>query len=310
MRTSAPVMLAARSPARKATASATSPGCEKRPVTDWWAASSATSSARAPVARATVSATPPAPSHSAVATGPGLTVLTRTPRGPTSFDRALQKLASAALARAVVDHAGVGQDGVDGADRDDRSPTGGQHQREDGPRRAHRRQQVQLQRRLPLVVGDLEEPTWAGGADPTLFTRTSTRSPASATRRAGPAGSARVDGPPPAPIPRRRARRARGRRPGARDDVGALRHQRLHHRQPDAPAGARDHRHPTLQPEVHRPLPSVEGRRARDPGHPRVHASSPRTGRSSARPRRAERAGRRGWEAAAHAQCGPDRSWR
>jgi hypothetical protein len=38
------------------------------------------------------------PSHSAVATGPGLIVLTRTPWGPASLDSALQKFASAALA--------------------------------------------------------------------------------------------------------------------------------------------------------------------------------------------------------------------
>ena len=47
---------------------------------------------------ATVAATPPSPSHRSVSTGPGLTVLTRTPRGPTSFDSDLQKLVRAALA--------------------------------------------------------------------------------------------------------------------------------------------------------------------------------------------------------------------
>ena len=38
------------------------------------------------------------PSHRSVATGPGLTVLTRMPRGPSSLDSDLQKLRSAALA--------------------------------------------------------------------------------------------------------------------------------------------------------------------------------------------------------------------
>ena len=48
--------------------------------------------------RPTVAATPWSPSHRSVSTGPGLTVLTRTPRGPNSLDSALQKLVSAALA--------------------------------------------------------------------------------------------------------------------------------------------------------------------------------------------------------------------
>jgi hypothetical protein len=55
----------------------------KRPVTELLAASLATASGVLPVA---------------VATGPGLTVLIRTPWGPASLDSALQKLASAALA--------------------------------------------------------------------------------------------------------------------------------------------------------------------------------------------------------------------
>jgi hypothetical protein len=91
-------MLPARSLARKSTTSATSAGRVKRPVTSWLAAPRSTSCAVAPVARLTVWATPPAPSHRSVATGPGLTVLTRMPFGPTSLDRALQKLARAALA--------------------------------------------------------------------------------------------------------------------------------------------------------------------------------------------------------------------
>jgi hypothetical protein len=69
-----------------------------RPVTIWRAAWLATSSGLAPVARLTVCATPLSPSHRSVATGPGLTVLTRIPWGPTSLDRALEKLARAALA--------------------------------------------------------------------------------------------------------------------------------------------------------------------------------------------------------------------
>ena len=68
------------------------------PVAAWLAASCATASGSAPVARPTDAATPSSPSQRAVETGPGLTVLTRTPSGPTSFDRAFEKLVSAALA--------------------------------------------------------------------------------------------------------------------------------------------------------------------------------------------------------------------
>src|SRR5712691_10166900 len=98
MAKSAPVTLALRSLARNSTRPATSPGWVKRPVTIWLAAWLATSSGLAPVAALTVAATPPLPSHRSVATGPGLTVLTRMPFGPTSLDRALEKLARAALA--------------------------------------------------------------------------------------------------------------------------------------------------------------------------------------------------------------------
>ena len=74
---------------------------------------------RVPCALATVSATPPSPSHRSVSTGPGLTVLTRTPRGPNSFDSALQRLRQCALGGAVVDDQWIGEEGVDRADRDD-----------------------------------------------------------------------------------------------------------------------------------------------------------------------------------------------
>lgn len=70
---------------------------EKRPVTvapDAWAT---TSSGVIPAAAETVAATPSPPSHSSVSTGPGLTVLTRMPWGPTSLDSALEKATSAAL---------------------------------------------------------------------------------------------------------------------------------------------------------------------------------------------------------------------
>lgn len=98
MTKSAPVMFTADGAARYSTRSATSDGRVKRPVTDWSAAPRATSRGSTPRDCPTVAATPPAPCHSAVSTGPGLTVLTRTPRDPTSLDRALQKLVSAALA--------------------------------------------------------------------------------------------------------------------------------------------------------------------------------------------------------------------
>ena len=95
MRKSLPVTLAVRSLANRATRLATSSGRLKRPVTVCRAASAATCAGSPPVAPATVCATPPSPNHSAVATGPGLTVLTRTPRPPTSFDNALENPASA-----------------------------------------------------------------------------------------------------------------------------------------------------------------------------------------------------------------------
>jgi len=88
MTKSALVMLLARLLARKSTTSATSLGWVKRPVTIWLAACRATSCALAPVAWLTVCATPSVPSQRSVATGPGLTVLTRMPCGPTSLDRA------------------------------------------------------------------------------------------------------------------------------------------------------------------------------------------------------------------------------
>jgi hypothetical protein len=45
-----------------------------------------------------VAATPLSPSHRSVATGPGLTGLTRMPCGPTSLDSDLRKFAGAASA--------------------------------------------------------------------------------------------------------------------------------------------------------------------------------------------------------------------
>src|SRR5262245_13179230 len=98
MTKSAPVMLPARSLARRRTRSATSSGWVNRPVTDSRAAFWATASGAAAAARATVAATPSIPSHSPVLTGPGLTVVTRIPRDATSFDSDLEKLARAALA--------------------------------------------------------------------------------------------------------------------------------------------------------------------------------------------------------------------
>src|SRR2546423_2291741 len=98
MTTSDPVMLSARSLAKDRTRSATSSGWVNRPVTASPAARSATARAVPPVARATVAATPSSASHRPGVTGPGLTVFTRTPCGPTCLDSDLQKLDSAALA--------------------------------------------------------------------------------------------------------------------------------------------------------------------------------------------------------------------
>src|SRR4051794_26462479 len=93
-----PVTLPARSPASRRTRSAISSGRVNRPVTESAAACSAIASGCRPLARATVAATPFAPSQRSVATGPGLIVFTRTPRGPTSLDSDLAKFVSAALA--------------------------------------------------------------------------------------------------------------------------------------------------------------------------------------------------------------------
>ena len=70
----------------------------KRPDAESPAAAFCTAAGSPPVAPATVAATPWSPSQSSVATGPGLTELTRIPFGPTSFESDLQKLARADLA--------------------------------------------------------------------------------------------------------------------------------------------------------------------------------------------------------------------
>lgn len=98
MTMSAPVTFLARPPASSNTRSATSSGRVNRPVAVPLTAPLATSAGRRLFAPPTVSATPPAPSQRSVSTGPGLIVLTRTPRGPTSFDNDLEKFASAAFA--------------------------------------------------------------------------------------------------------------------------------------------------------------------------------------------------------------------
>src|SRR5215203_5437084 len=98
MTKSEPVTLPARSLASSAMRSATSSGRVNRPVTAADAACLATSPASIPCALATLSATPPSPSHSWVDTGPGLTVLTRIPLGPTSLESDLEKFSRAALA--------------------------------------------------------------------------------------------------------------------------------------------------------------------------------------------------------------------
>ena len=78
--------------------SATSSGRVKRPVGDCPAAPCRTSAGSAPVARDTVAATPSAPSQRSVATGPGLTELTRMPAAASSFDSDFEKLSSPAFA--------------------------------------------------------------------------------------------------------------------------------------------------------------------------------------------------------------------
>src|SRR3954454_3479484 len=98
MMMSEPVRLPTRALARNVTRAATSPGRVNRPVTEAAAALAATLPGAPRTAPPTVSATPPLPSQRSVATGPGLTVFTRTPFGPTSFDSDLKKLRHAALA--------------------------------------------------------------------------------------------------------------------------------------------------------------------------------------------------------------------
>lgn len=93
-----PVTLPARSLASSTTRSATSCGWVKRRVDVSATACLATWSGWLSVARATVAATPRSSSYRSVSTGPGLTVLTRTPCGPNSLDSDLQKLVSAPLA--------------------------------------------------------------------------------------------------------------------------------------------------------------------------------------------------------------------
>src|SRR3546814_302567 len=95
---SAPVTFPARSLARNNTRSATSSGKVNRPVSAPAAALSTMSSAADPLAFASVEATPCLPSHNSVCTGPGLTVLTRIPCPPSSFDNDFEKLVNAALA--------------------------------------------------------------------------------------------------------------------------------------------------------------------------------------------------------------------
>ena len=97
MTKSEPVTLPARSLASSTIRSATSSGRMNRPVTVSDAACLATSPASTSPARPTVAVTSSSPSQSGVATGPGLTVLTRTPCGPTSLESDLEKFSRAAL---------------------------------------------------------------------------------------------------------------------------------------------------------------------------------------------------------------------
>ena len=127
----------------------------------------------------------------------------------------------------------------------------------------------------------LLNPPVRAGAMPTLLTRMSIRSPASAISWAGPAGSARstasdLDLAGPGQLVEL------GRRPpGPGDDPGPVAHQPTHHGQPDPPARPGDHRDPPVQAQVHgsalpvgapgcvHPLtPTVAG--DRHPGHRRV----------------------------------------
>ena len=178
----------ARSPASSTTRSATSCGVVKRPVGACPACCSAMFCGSPPCAAATVAATPWSPSQSSVETGPGLTVLTRMPRGPTSFDSDLEKFGERGLGGAVVDHGRVRQEGVDRAGGDDRARARLEHPRQRGAGRAHGGHEAERERLHPLVVGDREESVERGVTAPTLLTSTS-RGPsasAEATSSAGP----------------------------------------------------------------------------------------------------------------------------
>ncbi len=98
---SAPVMLAARGEARKATRLATSSASVTRLVEILMfrgMMSSRAVWALTPEPAATTSANPPGSVQNGVRTGPGVMALMRTPRGANSSERALVKLVSAALA--------------------------------------------------------------------------------------------------------------------------------------------------------------------------------------------------------------------
>lgn len=96
-----PVVLADRGEASSTIWSAISCGSISRPVVSCIIAAadfSSTVCRSVPVAAAITSAAPPGSVHHGVSTGPGLTVLTRMPRGPYSSDSAWVRLLTPALA--------------------------------------------------------------------------------------------------------------------------------------------------------------------------------------------------------------------
>src|SRR3954471_22509081 len=98
---SAPVVLAERGDASRATTSATSWGDANRPVARPIASGASvvsTVSRSLHACAAMMSAAPPSSVHHGVSTGPGETVLTRMPRGANSSDSALVRLLRPALA--------------------------------------------------------------------------------------------------------------------------------------------------------------------------------------------------------------------
>ena len=144
------------------------------------------------------------------------------------------------LGRAVVEHGGVGQPGVDRADADDRAPARGLH---GGQRRAggpDGGQQVQVQRGLPVLVGDAQEAAGAGGRTADVVDQDVDLVAGQGGEPAGRVGLAEVQlGDAHLAVPGQLVQLAGGLQ-RARDDPDVAGRERPDDGQPDAPAGPGD----------------------------------------------------------------------